>query len=80
MNKVLFEYIKRSPTAFHACKSAAKILVGAGYTELYEGAECDAVIINPFLHFSAPRNAISDEPLRRTKYLPSSRISHSAPS
>lgn len=41
MNKVLFEYIKRSPTAFHACKSAAKILVGAGYTELYEGAEWD---------------------------------------
>ena len=41
MNKVLFEYIKRSPTAYHAVASAAKILKGAGYTELYEGSEWD---------------------------------------
>ena len=41
MNKTLFEYIKRSPTAYHACASAAKILIGAGYTELYEGGEWD---------------------------------------
>ncbi len=39
MNKMLFEYIKRSPTAYHACESTAKILAGAGYTELYEGGE-----------------------------------------
>lgn len=39
MNKMLFEYIKRSPTAYHACESAAKILTGAGYTELYEGGD-----------------------------------------
>ena len=39
MNKMLFEYIKRSPTAYHACESTAKILEGAGYTELYEGGE-----------------------------------------
>lgn len=39
MNKMLFEYIKRSPTAFHACESTAKILEGAGYIELYEGGE-----------------------------------------
>lgn len=39
MNKKLFEYIEKSPTAYHACKNAAEMLTGAGYTELYEGGE-----------------------------------------
>ncbi len=38
-NKTLLEYIKRSPTAFHACDTAANILSDSGYTELYEGDE-----------------------------------------
>lgn len=38
MNKGLFEYIKRSPTAYHACAESAKILEGKGYTELFEGS------------------------------------------
>ena len=39
MNKKLFEYIEKSPTAYHACRNAAEMLRGAGYTELYEGKE-----------------------------------------
>ena len=37
MNEKLFEYIKSSPTAFHACEESAKALLDAGYTELCEG-------------------------------------------
>ena len=37
MNKKLFEYIKNSPTAYHACAESAKMLKSNGYTELYEG-------------------------------------------
>ena len=37
MNKSLFQYIKASPTAFHACEESARILKSAGYTELCEG-------------------------------------------
>ncbi len=36
MNKKLFDYIKSSPTAYHACRHTAKILAKEGYTELYE--------------------------------------------
>ncbi len=39
MNNKLFEYIKSSPTAYHACASAAKMLADSGYTELFEGDE-----------------------------------------
>lgn len=39
MNAKLFEYIKNSPTAYHACAESAKMLTSNGYTELYEG-EC----------------------------------------
>ncbi len=37
MNAKLFEYIKNSPTAYHACTESAKILENNGYRELYEG-------------------------------------------
>ena len=37
MNKELFEYIKNSPTAYHACAHTGAILEENGYTELYEG-------------------------------------------
>ena len=37
MNSKLFEYIRKSPTPYHACKTAADILSSSGYTELYEG-------------------------------------------
>ena len=37
MNSKLFEYIKKSPTAFHACKTSADMLMENGYTELFEG-------------------------------------------
>ena len=37
MNKTLFQYIKASPTAYHACEESARILKSAGYTELCEG-------------------------------------------
>ena len=37
MNNKLFEFIKNSPTAYHACKTAADILTKNGYTELFEG-------------------------------------------
>ena len=34
----LFDFIKKSPTAYHAADTVAKILVENGYTELYEGS------------------------------------------
>ena len=37
MNAKLFDFIKKSPTAYHACKTAADILTDNGYTELFEG-------------------------------------------
>ena len=37
MNKKLFEYIKLSPTAYHACEESAKVLLASGFTELCEG-------------------------------------------
>lgn len=37
MNNKLFDYIKNSPTAYHACAHTASILEKVGYTELYEG-------------------------------------------
>ncbi len=37
MNKELFEFIKKSPTAYHAVENAAKILENEGFTELFEG-------------------------------------------
>lgn len=36
MNKELFEFIKRSPTAYHAVNTTAKMLLKDGFTELYE--------------------------------------------
>ncbi len=39
MNKKLFDYIKGSPTAYHACESASEMLEKNGYTELFEGEE-----------------------------------------
>ena len=39
MNKALFDYIKSSPTAYHATAHTATLLAGAGYTELPESAE-----------------------------------------
>ncbi len=36
MNKKLFEFIKKSPTAYHATASASEMLRGAGFVELYE--------------------------------------------
>ncbi len=39
MNRELFDYIKRSPTAYHACAGAAEELKNAGYIELFEGDE-----------------------------------------
>ncbi len=39
MNKRLLEYIKGSPTAYHACERAAEMLKNSGYTELFEGCE-----------------------------------------
>ena len=41
MNRKLFEYIKASPTAYHACESSARMLVSKGYTELSEGDTWD---------------------------------------
>ena len=37
MNEKLLEYIKKSPTPFHACGQTAQKLAAAGYTELFEG-------------------------------------------
>lgn len=37
MNEKLFDFIKKSPTAYHACQTAADILTNNGYTELFEG-------------------------------------------
>lgn len=37
MNKKLFEYIQNSPTAYHACESAAKELIAAGFCRVFEG-------------------------------------------
>ncbi len=36
MNKKLFDFIKHSPTAYHATAHTAEILKKAGYTELFE--------------------------------------------
>ena len=36
MNEKLFDFIKKSPTAYHACQTAADILMNNGYTELFE--------------------------------------------
>lgn len=36
MNQALFDYIKASPTAYHAVSHTADILKQSGYTELYE--------------------------------------------
>ncbi len=36
MNKKLFEYIKKSPTAYHAAEATAQILKSEGYSELFE--------------------------------------------
>ena len=38
-NEKLFEYIKASPTPYHAVKHTAETLLAAGYTELCEGDE-----------------------------------------
>ena len=43
MNSKLFEYIKKSPTAFHACKTSADMLIENGYTELFEGNKWELV-------------------------------------
>ena len=37
MNKKLFDYIKKAPTAYHACANSANILEKQGYTRLFEG-------------------------------------------
>ena len=37
INKKLFDFIKKSPTACHAAQNAALRLEGEGYTELFEG-------------------------------------------
>ena len=37
MNKKLFDYIKKAPTAYHACANSAKILEEKGYIRLFEG-------------------------------------------
>ena len=37
MNNKLFDYIKKAPTAYHACANSAKILEKQGYTRLFEG-------------------------------------------
>ena len=37
MNKKLFDYIKKAPTAYHACANSAKILKEKGYIQLFEG-------------------------------------------
>lgn len=37
MNKKLFDYIESSPTAYHACESAAKELTKAGFCRVFEG-------------------------------------------
>lgn len=39
INQRLFEYIKNSPTAYHAASESARRLSEQGYTELYEGRE-----------------------------------------
>ncbi len=44
MNSKLFEYIRKSPTPYHACKTAADMLIAAGYTELYEGERWDITV------------------------------------
>ena len=43
MNSRLFEYIKNSPTAFHACKTSADMLAQNGYVELFEGDKWELV-------------------------------------
>ncbi len=37
MNQKLFDYIKKAPTAYHACANSARILEEQGYTRLFEG-------------------------------------------
>ena len=37
INRKLFDFIKKSPTACHAAQNAALRLEGEGYTELFEG-------------------------------------------
>lgn len=37
MNKELFDFIKGSPTAYHACDAASQMLKSGGYTEVFEG-------------------------------------------
>ena len=39
INEKLFDYIEKSPTAYHAADNTASLLRGAGYTELFEGSE-----------------------------------------
>lgn len=41
MNEKLFDFIKNSPTAYHAAATAANILKDKGYTELFEGEKWD---------------------------------------
>ena len=41
MNRDLFKYIEKSPTAYHACAESASVLADNGYTELYEGEAWD---------------------------------------
>ncbi len=39
INEKLFDYIEKSPTAYHAADNTASLLRGAGCTELFEGSE-----------------------------------------
>ena len=43
MNSELLEYIRRSPTPYHACETTAKMLKSAGYVEVYEGEKWDII-------------------------------------
>ena len=36
-NEKLFDYIEKSPTAYHACATTAEILKAKGFSELSEG-------------------------------------------
>ncbi len=56
MNEKLFDFIKKSPTAYHATDSAANMLRGAGYAELCEG---EAWMLEPGKGYFTTRNGSS---------------------
>ena len=64
MNQALFDYIKASPTAYHAVAHTAAILKQAGYIELHESKEW---VLYPGNRFFVTRNGSSLIAFRTTQ-------------